>query len=154
MDRNHTGGSLGPIGRRYSTRSGSWSNISHSLVACSTHPPLIARFHTEIGAMSHPNGASDDQYHRLPPKHITGDDSDLICTTTGALWLLKAPLTVENSAFSPLWKKLKKKTVRKYWVLVIQMTYKARNPLSHIPRPQNNPENLIFLELTSGRNRP
>ena len=48
-------------------------------------PPLIARFHTEIGAMSHPNGASDDQYHRLPPKHITGDDSDLICTTTGAL---------------------------------------------------------------------
>ena len=84
MDPNCTQGPLDPIGRQYSTRSGSWNLISHSLVTSTTAHAHRVRASVQIDVLSDQNGACHAHQGSTTHNHIQEVHPDLIYTTTGA----------------------------------------------------------------------
>ena len=60
----------------------------------------------------------------------------------------------QKSSKSPAGRKTQKSTVSFFWVLVIQMTYKAGNALTHIPRAQKCPKTRFLGGVIWTPNRP
>ena len=57
----------------------------------------------------------------------------------------------QKSSKSPAGRKTQKNTVNLFWVLVIQMTYKARDPFATPIRPQNYPQTHQNSNLARGQ---
>ena len=57
----------------------------------------------------------------------------------------------QKSSKSPAGRKTQKNAASFFWVLVIQMTYKARDPFATPTRPQNNPQTHQNSNLARGQ---
>ena len=87
-------------------------------------------------------------------KHISVDYPDPLCImhhTRGFMTRLSSH-NRQKSSKSPAGRKTQKSTVSFFWVLVIQMTYKAGNVLIDIPRAQKCPKTRFLGGGHLGRN--